>query len=175
MNHDGLTIIGRQMNMDYCLSEALKYNMYGIRRVILYYDIMCQFWKNLRRRFQDNPHLNFPGAIEIFRAIGLFHVHGHIDQCFARFAPTFIPGAGEVDGEVLETLWAVLNRTADSIRAMTTAHRRECLDDHMNDSNWKKLVNMGRFAVLSICMSLMFVHVTQFYGCARNCLQQPKS
>jgi hypothetical protein len=26
---------------------------------------------------------------------------------------------------------------------MSTAHRRETLDDHMNDSNWKKLIGMG--------------------------------
>lgn len=133
------------MNMDYCLSEAMKYKMEGVRRVILHYDIMCQFWKNVQRRFQGNPYLSFPKAVEILRAIGLFHVHGHVDECYARFAPTFIVGAGQVDGEVLETLWAVLNWTADSIRSMTTAHRRECLDDHMNNSNWKKLVGMGKY------------------------------
>lgn len=132
------------MNMDFCLSEAMKYNMDGIRRVILLYDIMCQYWRHLRRRFQGNPYLTFPQALEILRGIGLFHVHGHVDECYSRFAPTFITGAGQVDGEVLETLWAVLNKISDSIRSMTTAHRRECLDDHMNDSNWKKLVNMSK-------------------------------
>lgn len=126
--------------MDYCVSEALKYNMEGINRSILLYDIMCQYWKNLGRRFEGNPYLTLPDAVEILRGIGLFHVHGHKDECYGRFAPTFIPGAGMVDGEVLETLWAVLNGIADSIRSQTTAHRQETLDDHMNDSNWKKLV-----------------------------------
>ena len=131
------------MNMDYCVSEALKFNMDGIRRSMLLYDIMCQFWKNLRRRFQGSPYLSFPEAVEILQGIGLFHVHGHKDECYARYAPTFIPGAGMVDGEVLETLWAVLNGIANSIRSQSTGHRRETLDDHMNDSNWKKLVNIG--------------------------------
>jgi hypothetical protein len=131
--------------MDYCLSEALKYNTKGIPRVILLYDIMCQFWKNLKRRFEGNPYLDFPQAKEILRGIGLFHVHGHRDECYGRYAPTFIPGAGMVDGEVLETLWSVLNGIADSIRSQSTAHRRETLDDHMNDSNWKKLVHMSGF------------------------------
>ena len=27
---------------------------------------------------------------------------------------------------------------------MMTLHRREVIDDHMNDSNWKKLVDLGR-------------------------------
>ncbi len=131
------------MNMDYCLSEALKYNMNGIRRIMLLYDIMCQYWKNLHKRFEGNPYIDLPAGLEVVRGIGLFHVHGHKDECYGRFALTFIRGAGLVDGEVLETLWAVLNWISDSIRNMSMAHRREVLDDHMNDSNWKKLVNMG--------------------------------
>lgn len=133
----------RQMNMDYCVSQSLLYRSRGLRRGNLYYDIMCQYWTNLLKRFQDNPHLEIPWEFEIKRAIGLFHVHGHKDECFARFAPTYIPGVGMVDGEILESLWAVLNGTSDSIRSMSTAHRREHLDDQMNDSNWKKLADIG--------------------------------
>lgn len=110
------------MNMDYCISEAMKFNMEGIPRAILLYDIMCQFWKNLRRRFEGNPYLGFPAAVEILRGIGLFHVHGHQDKCYPRFAPTFIPGAGMVDSEVLEMLLSVLNGISDSIQSQSTAH-----------------------------------------------------
>ena len=49
-----------------------------------------------------------------------------------------------VNGEVLETLWAALNKISDSARSQSTAHRRETLDDHMNDSNWKKLVGLSK-------------------------------
>jgi hypothetical protein len=131
------------MNMDFCISEAMKYNMNGITQALLSYDLMCQYWKNFERRFEGNPYLIFPQAVEMRRAIGLFHVHGHVDHCYARFAPTFIPGVGMVDCEVLETLWAALNKIADSTRSQSIAHRREMLDDHMNDSNWKKLVNLS--------------------------------
>ena len=48
-----------------------------------------------------------------------------------------------VDGEILETLWAALNKIADSTRSQSTAHRHETLDDHMNDSNWKKLIRLS--------------------------------
>jgi Kyakuja-Dileera-Zisupton transposase len=137
-----ISIDFRQMNMDYCLSEAMKFNMDRVNRSILLYDIMCQYWKNIKKRFDGNPYLTFPEGVEVLRGIGLFHVHGHKDECYARFAPTFIPGAGMVDGEVLETLWAVLNGIADSIRSQSSAHRQETLDDHMNDSNWKKLIHL---------------------------------
>lgn len=156
------------MNMDYAVSEALKYNTDGIRRVILLYDIMCQYWKNLHRRFQSNPHLSYPEGMEILRGIGLFHVHGHKDECYARYAPTFIPGAGMVDGEVLETLWAVLNGIANSIRSQSTAHRRETLDDHMNDSNWKKLIQMSEYSGCIVLPSILMSDM-QSVGSAKSC------
>ena len=54
-----------------------------------------------------------------------------------------LPTAGNIDGEIIETLWAFLNRISGSIRAMATSHRKEVLDDHMNEINWRKTVGMG--------------------------------
>lgn len=133
----------RQMNMDYCLSESLKYKLKGLPFAALYYDIMCQYWRHLEERFDKNPHLTLPDDMEVKRAIGLFHVHGHIDECFSRFAPTYMPGVGMVAGEILESLWAIINGTSDSARSMSTQSRREYLDDQINDCNWKKLLGIG--------------------------------
>jgi hypothetical protein len=41
-------------------------------------------------------------------------------------------------------LWAALNKIANSTRSQSTAHCRETLNDHMNDSNWKKLVSLSK-------------------------------
>ncbi|KIK72127.1 hypothetical protein PAXRUDRAFT_77389, partial [Paxillus rubicundulus Ve08.2h10] len=30
----------------------------------------------------------------------LWHVHGHRNECFARYSPGFIQGAGRVEGEI---------------------------------------------------------------------------
>jgi hypothetical protein len=70
--------------------------------------------------------------------IGLFHVHAHKDKCFFRYAPSFIPGAGVVAGEILESLWSSLNAISPTARTATLAHRAEMLDDHACDSNHKK-------------------------------------
>ncbi|KDQ49401.1 hypothetical protein JAAARDRAFT_143510, partial [Jaapia argillacea MUCL 33604] len=59
------------------------------------------------------------------------------------YSPNYIPGAGQVDGEVIETLWSHLNWIASSCRAMGNNHRAETLDFHMNDNNWKKMLNIG--------------------------------
>jgi hypothetical protein len=130
------------MNMDYSLCQAL-FRLGGMKLVLALYDIMCQYWKNLMKRVKQSPYLHLDKDLVMHKGIGLFHVHGHRDECMSMFAPNYIPGAGRVDGEILETLWAPLNKVASSTRAMTKAHRQEILDDHMNDSNWKKLVKTG--------------------------------
>lgn len=161
----------RQRNMDYCCSESLKYNTEGLRKAILYYDIMCQYWVHMKARFAANPFLSLPTTItEISRAIGLFHVHGHKDECFARFASTYIPGAGMVDGEIIETLWEPLNPIAPSTRKASPEHRREIIDDHMNDSNWKKLLRMGKCSFLENEGNLL-LSSAQSLVCAASTLQ----
>ena len=90
-----------------------------------------------------NDHLSLPQGVKVDSGIGLFHVHGHQQECFYHFATYFIPGTVVVDGEVLERLWSVLNLVSQSTWTTTLSHRAETLDDHMNDNNWKKLVEMG--------------------------------
>jgi len=135
------------MNMDYVLCQSLQ-RLGGIPLVIVLYDVMCQYWKNLKNRVDQSPYLHLDPDLVMHKGIGLFHVHGHKDECMPMFAPTYIPGAGNVDGEILETLWAPIEKVSGSTRAMTTSHRQETLDDHMNDSNWKTLVGMGHYICL---------------------------
>lgn len=80
----------------------------------------------------------------ILKAIGDFHVKGHVKGCTPQYGLTFTEGIGIIDGEIMETLWSVLNESSRSTRGATLAHRAEILDDHMNHSNWKKLVGNGK-------------------------------
>ena len=75
----------------------------------------------------------------------MFHVHAHKEQCFFRYAPSFIPGAGVISGEIVESLWSGLNGISPSTCTATLAHRCEVLDDHACDSNHKKMVGMTKF------------------------------
>ncbi|KAH9829298.1 uncharacterized protein C8Q71DRAFT_718422 [Rhodofomes roseus] len=131
----------RQMNMDYALSQALRHHT-GIQTFLIMYDIACQYSKKVLARFAQGAHLSWPEAADIFWGIGLFHIHGHQRDCLPKYSPSFIPGAGQVDGEIIETLWAPLNRISGSTRAMATSHRKEVIDDHMNDANWRKTIGM---------------------------------
>src|SRR5277367_2649965 len=139
------------MNMDYAFNEALKYTTNeDTPGVILAYDINCQYSINLRRRLTEGPFLDNREDLPILPAIGLFHVHGHQEQCYARYAPTFVCGMGKGDGEILETNWSVLNGISSMTRTMTLAHRSKVMDAHIGDNNWKKMINMGAFAWLSL-------------------------
>ena len=71
------------------------------------------------------------------------YLAAHVPSCFARFSLNFVQGAGQLDGEILETLWSEFNKVSASTCSMSKAHRAEVYDDHMEDSNWKKLVGMG--------------------------------
>lgn len=131
--------------MDYSFCEALKNsNMGNIRRAILLYDINCQYSVYLSDRIDKGKYLSLPPKLELCHGIGLMHIGGHVPACYARFSPSFIPGAGRVDGEILESLWSVLNEISPSTQNASHSARREMLDDHMNDSNWKKMLGTGK-------------------------------
>ncbi|KAI6106029.1 hypothetical protein EV401DRAFT_1797429, partial [Pisolithus croceorrhizus] len=132
----------RQLNMDYSLCNALSYNMNGIQNVICFYDINCTYMKNLQKQVDKTMLLEISPSLRIMAGIGMWHVHGHKKECYARYSPLFIKGSGWVDGEIIETLWSTLNIVSTSTRGMTLLHRQELLDFQMNDSNFMKMIQM---------------------------------
>ena len=145
--------------MDYAIMQAISYTVL-VAYILLLYDIVCQFWVNFNTRIAQCPQLPvLPRNLSIIPGIGLFHVHGHKAQCYPRYAPSFIPGAGMIDGEILETLWSPLNHTASSARSMSWFSRQEYLDAHMGDSNWKKLTGIGKRTYI-LCFSSLLSSTT---------------
>lgn len=135
------TPVYRQKNIDYAICKALNSKMMKeINRSLLVYDIFCQWIINFLLQVNQSPFLSIPEGLKITGAIGDFHVVGHINDCLPRYTLAYVLGSGVIDGEILETLWSVLNETSRSAKGATMAHRNEILDDHMNHSNWKKLM-----------------------------------
>ncbi|KIO04882.1 hypothetical protein M404DRAFT_92005, partial [Pisolithus tinctorius Marx 270] len=132
----------RQLNMDYSLANALGYNMEGIKQVVCFYDINCSYMTNLRKRVGRSELIDIPSSLWIIPGIGIWHVHGQKKECYARYALLFIKGARWVDGEIIETLWSVLNVASTSARGMTSPHCQELLDFQMNDSNFMKMIRI---------------------------------
>ncbi|KAF9541075.1 hypothetical protein CPC08DRAFT_650715, partial [Agrocybe pediades] len=132
----------QQKNIDYALLQAItSTGLTTEQGLVFIYDIACQYTVHLLERIGDK----LPPGLEIQTAIGMFHVHGHKDECFFRFAPSFIPGTAITSGEILESLWSTLNSVSTSLRTATFAHREEVLDDHACDSNHKKALGMPHY------------------------------
>ena len=148
--------LARQMNMDYSICQALAYQTAPIGSALIIYDVACQWSLNFHRRVQGNPSLSLGPIYDLIPAVGKFHLAAHVPSCFAKFSLNFVQGAGQLDGEILETLWSEFNKVSTSARSMSKAHRSEVYNDHMRDSNWKKLVDMGKqwIIVFIYCTSI---------------------
>ncbi|KAN0101321.1 hypothetical protein V8E55_001305 [Tylopilus felleus] len=120
----------RQVNMDYSLAQALRYNMQGMSDV-------------LRSQVANNAYIEIWPEETITPGVRIWYMHGYRPECYARYALLFILGVGWVDGEVLETLWSLLNTVSGLTWSMTSSHRQELLDFQMNDSNFMKMIRMS--------------------------------
>ena len=133
----------QQRNVDHALLRAMEtthiiYDTHHSLRLMLIYDLVCQYIIWLAYQIG----MKLPPGCTIDRAIGLLHVHGHKEDCFFQYATSFIDGSAIVAGEILESLWSSLNAVSPMARTATLAHRAELLDDHMSDSNFKKMLEM---------------------------------
>ncbi|KIM74284.1 hypothetical protein PILCRDRAFT_14546 [Piloderma croceum F 1598] len=126
--------------MDYSICQALKRFPHHVQALIIY-DICCQWSLHFRQRVSESKFLELFDSLEIIGAVGKWHLAAHILECFPKFSLNFVEGAGEVDGEILETLWSPLDEVAGLTQAMSIPHAQEVIDDHMNDSNWQKIIS----------------------------------
>ncbi|KAF9031176.1 hypothetical protein BJ165DRAFT_1411233 [Panaeolus papilionaceus] len=133
----------QQKNVDYAFVQALvRTNVDVKQRVTILYDIACQYSIHLRARIDGMLAEHGLELLEIDRAIGLFHIHAHKDKCYFRYSPSFIPGLGIVDGEIMETNWSVLNKHSRALRTGHQVGRVEGLDDYTSDLNYKRTLQM---------------------------------
>jgi hypothetical protein len=132
--------------MDFVFFSGLQGNK--IRRLVVSYDIACQWHRNLRSRMEDLPHqyhIRFDeedGVIVVF-LVPKFHLPAHIDKCHVTYSFNLTPYVGRTDGEGIERAWANSNPISTQTKEMGPGSRRDTLDDHFGDWNWKQTVAMG--------------------------------
>ncbi|VDC03262.1 unnamed protein product [Peniophora sp. CBMAI 1063] len=114
-----------------------------VRRIQILYDIWCQYGKHLRERFDKSPHLSWPEFEEVMGGVGVWHIFGHVFECYGRYSTQYARHTGIVDGEILETLWSILNGILESCRGMSLAHREEVITLFQSDSNLRKTLDMA--------------------------------
>ncbi|KAG2135246.1 hypothetical protein DEU56DRAFT_981136 [Suillus clintonianus] len=135
----------RYINMDYMFFSSMQ-TASTLQVINISYDIACQWSKNLWTRMSAFPqqyHLDHDTKTITF-LVPKFHLPAHILSCQTTYSFNFIKGVGRTDGEAPERGWADINPIATSTREMGPDSRRDTLDDHFNDWNWKKVCLMGK-------------------------------
>ncbi|KAJ3803744.1 hypothetical protein F5876DRAFT_71204 [Lentinula aff. lateritia] len=59
------------------------------------------------------------------------------------FSYNYAPGVGRTDGEGVEQNWAITNSLSGSTKKMGPGSRRDTLDDHFGDFNWRKMISLA--------------------------------
>jgi hypothetical protein len=132
--------------MDFAFLSTLTPSLKaGISRVLVSYDIGCQWHKNLQTRLNQYA-VSLPlqlHNLEYWRVlVPKFHLSGHGDDCQVSFNLAYTKWAGRMDGERIESGWAQTNNMATWTRECGPYARRNILDDHWNASNWRKLLGL---------------------------------
>ncbi|KAG2107192.1 uncharacterized protein F5147DRAFT_746009 [Suillus discolor] len=140
----------KYLNMDYLFFSTLRHSTVDILNVS--YDIACQWHKFLWSRMVSLPpshHLNYLArTIRFF--VPKFHLPAHVSKCQTIFSFNFTHFVGHTDGEAPERGWSNINSVASSTKAMGPGCRRDMLDNHFGDWNWKKVVGLGSSLLLKI-------------------------
>ncbi|KAF9545568.1 hypothetical protein CPC08DRAFT_769836 [Agrocybe pediades] len=133
----------RYVNMDYFFLSSLQGDDIP-QRLMVSYDIACQWSKNLMTRAQLYP-LNAltRHQLELRFLVPKFHLPAHIKHCQINYSFNLMPFVGRTDGEPPERLWSLINPIATSTKEMGPGSRRDTLDDHFGDYNWRKVFQLG--------------------------------
>lgn len=129
------------VNMDYIFLSSLQQNV--PRRIVTSYDIACQWIQNLLQRCEIYPP-NIIYNLIIKYLIPKFHLAAHQLSCHTAYSFNYTPDVGRTDGEAPERGWAAMNPVANSTKEMGPGSRRDTLDDHFGDINWRKVTGMGK-------------------------------
>lgn len=135
--------IRRYANMDFIFASALK----GVpsKRVVVSYDIACQWHKNLAARLKSIVDTYRPSWEEFEKAfvIPKFHIGSHGKACQTKHSLNFLLHMGRTDGENIERGWAWLNPVSLSTREMGPGTRHDALDDQWSFWNWRIQTRLG--------------------------------
>ncbi|KAG2029310.1 hypothetical protein BDR03DRAFT_881153 [Suillus americanus] len=155
----------RYINMDYLFFSTLQYSK-DVVTLNVSYNIACQWSKNIWDHMAT-----YPCQMQVERStkefvflVPKFHLPTHIAFCQVTYSHNLIKGMGRTDGEAPERGWVNINPVATSTREMGPGSRRDTLDDHFGDFNWKKVTNfhISLFRKLVVAIPQRDQHLIDF-------------
>ncbi|KAF7296779.1 CxC2 domain-containing protein [Mycena indigotica] len=135
----------RFANMDWIFASIARH-LHRALRLMVSYDIACQWAKNLRGRLEKLPTmLRLSLILALIRfVVPKLHIHGHTLICQLLYSLNWVPGSGQTDGEGIERPWSMIGGVAASTRVSGPGARADILDDHWSYWNWKKLLGLPK-------------------------------
>jgi hypothetical protein len=132
--------------MDYLFYKSLANTR--IKDLVVSYDIACQWSLNLSSRLERiDPSFpmvtNMNSDMEVRYMVPKFHLPAHVARCRTRYSFNYSKNVGRTDGEAPERGWAEINPLASSTKEMGPGFRRDTLDSHFGDYNWRKIIDLG--------------------------------
>jgi hypothetical protein len=129
--------------MDYFFLSNIRHHT--PRRVVISYDINCQWSRNLFTRCKKyNDVIPLPPDMDFTFLVPKFHLYAHRYECQNTFSFNLEPHVGRTDGESPERGWSDSNAIAMSTKEMGPGSRRDTMDDFFGDYNWRKVTTFGR-------------------------------
>jgi len=132
--------------MDYLFYKSLANTR--IKDLVVSYDIACQWSLNLSSWLERiDPSFpmvtNMNSDMEVRYMVPKFHLPAHVARCRTRYSFNYSKNVGRTDGEAPERGWAEINPLASSTKEMGPGFRRDTLDSHFGDYNWRKIIDLG--------------------------------
>jgi len=104
---------------------------------------MLQWIIHFRERISESESWNCVHLLKLLE-LSESSTLRHIPECFHKFTLNFIEGAGE---KLMGKFWRHYGPIWTKWRTRTSdvvAHHQEVIDDNMNDSNWRKMIRIGK-------------------------------
>ena len=119
----------------------------GISRVLVSYDIGCQWYKNLQAHLDKYlPPSLWLCDLNYWKVVVLkFHLSVHGSNCQVMFNLAYTKWAGQIDSEWIESGWAQSTSMATWTQESRPNTHHNILDDHWNLSNWQKLLGLCEY------------------------------
>jgi hypothetical protein len=143
--------------MDYMFFASLRGINQRSLTLFVSYDIACQWSRAFWDRMMHFPH-EFridKTKVTIEFLVPKFHLPAHRPACHSTFSFNFKTHVGHTDGEAPERGWSNTNALSSSTKEMGPGSRRDTLDDHFGDMNWKKVCDLGLSSSLLLSLPIL--------------------
>lgn len=131
--------------MDFFFLSSLVGHDEDFVRLVVSYDIVCQWWKNLgdRMRTYKREIIIDEGELKYVFLVPKFHLPVHIAECGIMYSFHLKPGVAHTDGEAPERGWADVNHISAQAKESGPGAFHDLLNDHFGDWNWGKVIDLG--------------------------------